>query len=164
MTTAQILLRNGGWGDLGKKGYHAAALTYDANLTMPDPRFKGWRIIPGMGNSCNQVENFWGFSMAAEVDRDPKFAGWLRFMNRLANGNMDFEKGPNYHDHTNATPHAMYYLPYVPENPRPLETTFFPTYGVAFHSHFNTKNETGLLPKQAILRRTPYFVVKIHVA
>ena len=141
----QNVLRNRGLHDFGPELYHARFVTFLSELTMPDPRYKGWRIIPGMGNSCNQVENFWGFSMAAEVDRDAKFAGWLRFVNRLANDNMPLEKGPNYHDHVDATPHAMYYLPYVAENPQPLVTTFFPTYGVAFRSHFNTKSETGLL-------------------
>ena len=112
---------------------------------MPDPRFEGHRIIPGMGNSSNLVENVWGFSMAAEVDRDPAFAGWLRFMNRLCNGNVPLERGPNYHDHVNATPHALYYLPYVPEHPQPLATAFLPTYGVVFRHQFNTPNETALL-------------------
>ena len=142
---SQNVLRNRGVHDFGPEGYHAGFLRWLSNLSMPDPRHKGLRIIPGMGNSSNLVENVWGFSMAAEVDRDPKFAGWLRFMNRLANGDVPFEKGPNYHDHVNATPHAMYYLPYVPENPQPLVTAFMPTYGVAFRHHFNTPNETAML-------------------
>jgi hypothetical protein len=142
---SQNVLRNRGIHDFGPEGYHAGFLRWLSNLTMPDPRYRGLRIIPGMGNSSNLVENVWGFSMAAEVDRDPKFAGWLRFMNRLANGDVPFEKGPNYHDHVNATPHAMYYLPYVPENPQALVTAFMPTYGVAFRHRFNTPGETAML-------------------
>ena len=145
LNITQNVLRNRGIHDFGPEGYHAGFLRWVSHLTMPDPRYKGRRIIPGMGNSSNLVENVWGFSMAAEVDRDPKFAGWLRFMNRLANGDMPMEKGPNSHDHVNATPHAMYYLPYVPENPPPLATAFLPTYGVIFRHQFNTPNETAML-------------------
>ena len=103
-----------------------------------------------MGNSSNLVENVWGFSMAAQADHDAPFAGWLRFMNRLANNNMPLEKGPNYHDHVDATPHALYFLPYIPENREPLATTFLPTYGVAFRHQFNTPNETALLLRAGI--------------
>ena len=63
LSSAQILLRNGGWGDLAKQGHHAATLTYLANLTMPDARFAGWRIIPGMGNSGNTLEGIWGLGV-----------------------------------------------------------------------------------------------------
>lgn len=145
LNITQNVLRNRGIHDFGPEGYHAGFLRWVSHLTMADPRTKGWRIVPGMGNSSNQLENVWGFSMAAEVDRDPKFAGWLRFMNRLANNDMPLEKGPNGHDHVNATPHALYYLPYVPENPQPLATAFLPTYGVIFRHQFNTKNETAML-------------------
>jgi len=145
LNIAQNILRNRGVYDFGKDGYHARFLRWLGHLTMPDPRFEGRRILPGMGNSSNLVENVWGFSMAAHVDRDPRFAGWLRFMNRLANGNVPLERGPNAHDHVNATPHAMYFLPYAAENPQPLTTEFLPTYGVAFRHQFNTPNETAML-------------------
>lgn len=145
LNITQNILRNRGIYDFGKNGYHARFLRWLSHLSMADPRFAGHRIIPGMGNSSNLVENFWGFSMAAEVDRDPEFAGWLRFMNRLGNGNVPLEPGPNYHDNVHSTPHAMYFLPYLPENPQPLTTTFMPTYGVAFRHQFNTPNETAML-------------------
>jgi len=137
------ILRNRGVGDLAANGLHAATLRYLANLTMPDPRFGGLRIIPGMGNSCNQVENVWGFCMAAVEGRDKAFAGWLRFLNRLANGARPFEKSPNGHDKD--TPHALFYLPDIPEQPTPLKTEFFPAYGVTFRAHFDTPNETAML-------------------
>ena len=145
LNVTQNILRNRGIHDFGPEGYHAQFLRWLSHLSMPDPRYQGFRIIPGMGNSSNLVENFWGFSMAAQVDRDPRFAGWLRFMNRLGNGVMPLERGPNGHDHVNATPHAMYFLPYVPENPQPLATAFLPTYGVVFRHQFNTAHETAML-------------------
>lgn len=144
LNITQNVLRNRGVEDFSRLGYHAATLRYLANLTMPDPRFGGRRIIPGMGNSCNLPENVWGFSMAAVVGRDPKLAGWLRCLNRLANpASQSFEKGPNYHDKD--TPHAMFYLPDVPEEPVALKTRFFPAYGVVFRAHFGTGDETAAL-------------------
>ena len=144
LNITQNVLRNRGIVDFSEQGYHAATLRYLANLTMGDPRFGGRRILPGMGNSSNLPENVWGFSMAAVADRDPKLAGFLRSMNRLANPeHQSFEKGPNYHDKD--TPHAMYYLPDVPRRPTPLRTTFLPAYGVVFRAHFSGPGETALL-------------------
>jgi hypothetical protein len=145
LNISQNILRNRGFHNFGPDGYHGRFLQWLSHLSMADPREDGRRIIPGMGNSSNLVENVWGFSMAAQADHDAPFAGWLRFMNRLANHNMPLEKGPNYHDHVDATPHALYFLPYIPENREPLATTFLPTYGVAFRHQFNTLNETALL-------------------
>ena len=144
LNITQNVLRNRGMVDFSKLGYHAATLRYLANLTMADPRFGGRRIVPGMGNSCNLPENIWGFSMAAVVDRDAKFAGWLRYMNRLANPQTEsFEKCPNYHDKD--TPHALFYLPDVPERPQPMPTAIFPAYGVMFRNHFGSPDETAML-------------------
>ena len=143
LNITQNILRNRGVEDFSRIGHHARTLAYLANLTMPDPRFDGLRIIPGMGNSCNQVENVWGFAMAAVADRDPAFAGRLRFINRLANRDRPLEPGPNSHDKN--VPHPLYYLPDVPENPEPLTTAFFPAYGVVFRAHFNTPAETAML-------------------
>lgn len=145
LNISQNILRNRGIFDFGPSGYHERFLRWLAYLTMPDPRHKGLRILPGMGNSSNLIENVWGFSMAAEVDRDPAFAGWLRWMNRKANGNMPLDRGPNYHDQPGATPHALYYFPDVTENRQPQGTVFLPTYGVVFRHQFNTPNETALL-------------------
>ncbi len=142
LNITQNVLRNRGVVDFSRYGWHAATLRYLANLTMPDRRFGGRRIIPGMGNSCNLPENVWGFSMAAVADRDGKLAGWFRYLNRLANPeSQSFEKGPNYHDKD--TPHAMFYLPDVPEHPAPLETSLYPAYGVMFRAHFGRSQETA---------------------
>ena len=111
LNISQNILRNRGFHNFGPDGYHGRFLQWLSQLSMADPRDDGRRIIPGMGNSSNLVENVWGFSMAAQADHDAQFAGWLRFMNRLANDNMPLEKGPNYHDHVDATPHALYFLP-----------------------------------------------------
>ncbi|NQT88740.1 hypothetical protein HQ560_18380, partial [bacterium] len=143
LNITQNILRNRGVEDFSKLGYHGSTLRYLANLTVPDPRFDGLRIIPGMGNSTNLVENVWGFGMAAVADRDPKLAGWLRFINRLANRDRPLEPGPNSHDKN--VPHPLYYLPDIPENREPLQTAFFPAYGVVFRSHFGSPDETTLL-------------------
>jgi hypothetical protein len=90
---AQIVLRNCGIADLTAEGWHKAALTYDANLTMPDVRFKGWRILPGMGNSGNTLEGIFGISVAAFDQSDREFAGFLRAMHRLVSGNNRVKVG-----------------------------------------------------------------------
>ncbi|MHB9024254.1 MAG: hypothetical protein ACYC7E_08770 [Armatimonadota bacterium] len=145
LNITQNVLRNRGFYDFAPDGYQQQFVRWLSYLSMPDARWGGLRIIPGMGNSSNQFENFWGFTMAAQVKTDPEFAGWLRFMNRLANGNAKLEPGPNGHDNVKSTPHALYYLPYVPEKPLPMETVFMPTYGVAFRHRFNTPAETAML-------------------
>lgn len=145
LNISQNVLRNRGIYDFARDGYQAGFLRFLAHLSMADPRYENHRIVPGMGNSANHLDNHWGFSMAAQAATDPDFAGWLRLMNRLATGAMPLEPGPNYHDHVKSTPHALYYLPYIPENPQLLTTTFFPTYGVAFRHQLNTPNETAML-------------------
>ncbi len=145
LNVTQNILRNRGIHDFAPDGYQAAFINWLGHLTMADPRYRNLRIIPGMGNSSNLVENCWGFSMAAEAEYDEHLAGRLRFLNRLANAEWNFAKGPNYHDHCDATPHAFYYLPYIPEQTPEMRTTLIPTYGVAFRHRFNTPNETALL-------------------
>ena len=138
LTIAQVLLRNGGFGDLAALGYHGRVLEYNANLTMPDPRYKGWRILPGMGNSGNTLEGVWGMGVGVVEQADRSSAGFLRFMHRLASGNrrLTLGDGPDY---------SFFYLPDVPERPRALRTTYVPGYGVAFRAHFGSPLETALL-------------------
>jgi len=137
-TIAQIMLRNGGFGDLAKLGYHARALTYDANLTMPDPRYKGWRILPGMGNSGNTLEGVWGMGAGVMEQADPDMAGFFLYMHRLCSGNQRVSQGN--------TPEYSFFLPIdLPEKPRPLRTVFIPGYGVAFRSHYGSPLETAML-------------------
>jgi hypothetical protein len=148
LNITQIACRNRGVADFAATGRHAATLMYLANLTMADPRYDGRRIIPGMGNSANLLENVWGFCMAAVADGNPRVAGRFRYFNRLANRDVPMEKGPNYHDDTTA--HPMYYLPDIPEDHTPLKTTFMPVYGVAFRNHFGHPNETAMLFRAAM--------------
>jgi hypothetical protein len=133
------VLRNRGYDISAIRRNYKANLIFLANLTMPDPRYKGARIIPGMGNSSNLQESIWGISMATFAD-DPAFAGWLKYIFRLSGSKF----GPESTGVTSVG-HAMYYLPQIPENPQPLVTTFVPTYGVMFRNHFGTPNETALL-------------------
>jgi hypothetical protein len=65
-------------------GYTRRNLQYLANLTVPDPRCAGARIIPGMGNSSNLQESVWAVSVATFLHRDPAFAGWCKAMFRAA--------------------------------------------------------------------------------
>ena len=132
-------LRNRGYDIASLLPLTRANLIYLAHLTMPDPRWGGARIIPGMGNSENQQQSIWGISMALFAD-DPPFAGWLKYLFRLSGEII----GPEITDRS-CVGHAMYYLPGIDECPRPLTTTFLPTYGVVFRNHFATPNETAML-------------------
>lgn len=138
VSIAQLVLRNCGMGDLSAEGWHKAALTYDANLTMPDVRFKGWRILPGMGNSGNTLEGIFGIAMADFDQSDREFAGYLRYLHGLVSGNNRVSQGtePDY---------SFCFLPDIPERPRPLRTKFTPGYGVAFRAHYGSPDETAML-------------------
>ena len=132
-------LSNRGFDTRELKPYFKGKLTWLANLTMPDPRYHGARIIPGMGNSSNLQESIWGITMATFAD-DPKFAGWLKYIFELSGKRIATESTD-----VTCVGHAMYYLPDAQDTTQPLATTFLPTYGVAFRNHFNTPNETAML-------------------
>jgi hypothetical protein len=138
LNLAQLALRNCGFADLSAEGWHKAALLYDANLTMPDVRFKGWRIFPGMGNSGNTLEGIFGISVATFDRSDRALAGFLRYMHRLnsGNGRVSLGRDPDY---------SFCFLPDVPERPQTLRTAFIPGYGVAFRAHYGTPDETAML-------------------
>lgn len=113
---------------------------YLANLTMPDARYDGRRILPGMGNSQNCLESFYGFLIADAERLDKELAGRLQAVYRSA--------WPTEPLGTRASNHggmAFRYLPDVPVSPKPLTTTVFPTYGVTFRAHAGTPDETALL-------------------
>jgi hypothetical protein len=139
LALAQTIIRNSGWGDLSKEGWHAKALEYDANLTMPDVRYKGWRILPGMGNSGNTLEAVWGQAEGVMEASDKDEAGFFRYMHRLASGNERVSGG------NEGTGYTFMYLPDVPEKPRTLTTKFITGYGVAFRAHFGDPDETAML-------------------
>jgi hypothetical protein len=60
LNIAQNVLRHRGIADLTANGITRRNLEYMANLTVPDLRFGGARIIPGMGNSSNDPASGWG--------------------------------------------------------------------------------------------------------
>ncbi len=138
LSLAQMILRNGGFGDLAKLGYHTRTLEYDANLTMPDPRYKGFRILPGMGNSGNTLESLWGIGVGVTEQADRQAAGFFKWLHHAVSGNDRVSLG-------DAPVFSFSYLPDVPDAPRPLETTFITGYGVAFRSRFGTPDETAML-------------------
>ena len=135
-----MILRNTGYGDLAQLPFVPRFLEYFADLSMPDPRFGGKRIIPGMGNSGNLLESLWGIGMAPTETSPLKPAGFLKFMHGLAQGDMT---GSRWEERN--TGYALWYLPDVKEQPRELKTAYYPTYGVMFRHHFNTPGETALL-------------------
>ncbi len=140
LNVALNVLKNRGYDVKDLLPYLKANLIYMAHLSQADPRWKGLRILPGMGNSGNQSESMWGVAVTTFEDSDPKFAGWLSYINRLEGRKF----GP---ESTGVTfvGHAMYYLPDVPETVTPLGTTIMPTYGVSFRHQFATANETAML-------------------
>ena len=142
LDAAVNLLRNTGVADLTPLGYNAAVLRYTANLTMPDGRFDGRRIVPGMGNGSNRVETIFGFGMRAAGTQS---YGFLRKMHRLSVGDGGVARA-----RSNSPFYAFNYVPGEPDPNAKLETVFFPTYGVMFRNHFATKNETAMLFRAGI--------------
>jgi len=138
LVLAQIALRNARVADLSKEGWHKAALTYDAHLTLPEARTKGWRPFPGMGNSGITLEAVFGMSMSVFDSSDRDFAGFLRYMHGLNSGNNRVSQG-------NDPEFSFCYLPDIPEKPQVLKTAFIPGYGVAFRAHYGTPDETAML-------------------
>jgi len=138
LNIAQNILRHRGIADLTASGVTRRNLEYMANLTMPDARFGGARIIPGMGNSANTKEGAWGVSVATFVDHDLAFAGWCKTMFSVSKGSF----GPVANAFLG---HPMYYLPDVKDSPLEFKTVFMPAYGVAFRAHGGTPDETAML-------------------
>lgn len=152
------ILRNGGRADPDLENVIRRNLQYLANLTLPDPRFGGARILPGMGNGPNQRESVWGVSMALFAATDPEFAGWCRGM-FLASGGEFEVKDPIHGNPVNGgsahiTPyffigHPLHYLPDIPVVEPEFRTIFLPAYGVAFRAHASTggggAGETAML-------------------
>ncbi|MCL4205921.1 MAG: hypothetical protein KJ000_25845 [Pirellulaceae bacterium] len=112
LNIAQNVLRHRGIADLTANGITRRNLEYMANLTVPDPRFGGARIIPGMGNSSNDQDSVWGVSVATFADQDPAFAGWCKAMFKAAGGRFGpISTGVTF------VGHPMYYLPDVKDSP-----------------------------------------------
>ncbi len=139
LTAAHLVLKNSGFGDLAAEGWQARTLDYLAHLTMPDARFKGWRIIPGMGNSGNTLEGIFGMNVGVVEGADRAEAGFLKAMHGLVSGNRRTTHGGDQ------VALALGYLPDVPDTARPLGTAFIPGYGVVFRAHYGSPDETALL-------------------
>lgn len=135
---AVAIIRNTGGPDLGK--LVAPTARYLANLTMPDPRYDGFRCIPGMGNSGNMLDGYFAMVMADVEKTDAKLAGQLQ---TLYQHDWPTEPlGKRLYQHQGM---AFRYYPDVPANDLPLTTTVMPTYGVVFRAHYNTPEETAML-------------------
>jgi len=127
-------LRSAGGADF-TGGYQARVLRYTASLTVPDVRFNGLRIIPGMGNSGDIPESIFGVCMRSA---GPQMAGFLRMMHRLSVGPNGVARLP-----ANPPYFAFNFQPAVPEAKETLATMVMPTYGVIFRNHFGTPDETA---------------------
>jgi hypothetical protein len=138
LADAVTVIHNTGGADLARplleNGWHLA------NLSMPDPRYDGRRILPGMGNSGNALESFYGFLLTDAERLDPALAGQLQAIYRSAWPTEPL--GSNYLNHMGM---AFRYLPDVPASTQPLQSALFPTYGVTFRAHAGTARETAML-------------------
>jgi hypothetical protein len=144
LSTAQTILRNGGFVDYGPKGYQTRMLQYTADITMADPRYPGKRILPGMGDSGNTLEAMFGIGMGMVESCDAANAGFFSYMHGLNSINRLLSRGGSSADKKNPD-YSFLYLPDVREQARPLVTTYIPGYGVAFRAHSGTAEETALL-------------------
>ena len=113
---------------------------YLANITMPDPRYDGRRILPGMGNSGNFLDGCYGFLIAAAERLKPELAPHLHTAQKQA-----WPTEPISTLWGNNISMAFRYLTDVPESKQPLVTTVLPTYGVVFRAHAGTPDETAML-------------------
>lgn len=138
LSDAVTVIHNTGGPDLARKLLDNGR--YLATMTMPDARFDGRRILPGMGNSGNFLDSCYGF-LIADADRlDKDTAGLLQAVYRRAWPTEPL--GSRWGNHMGM---AFRYLPDVPESRAPLTTTVFPTYGVMFRAHYDTPGETAML-------------------
>ncbi len=140
---AIAIIHNTGGPDLGLP--QARSVGYFAHLSMADARFNGRRIIPGMGNGGNTLESLFGATLATVVRALPELAPLAQRLHRAAWPTQQLAGTP-----ATGIAAAFQYRPDVPETPATLETTFMPTYGVAFRNHFGTPDETALLFRAGI--------------
>jgi hypothetical protein len=140
---ATTIIRNTGGPDLSS--YIAPNIRYLANLTMPDPRVDGRRIIPGMGNSSNLLESIFGVTLNTVEKADPVLAGQMKALHLRC-----WPTDPVANLLANHPEKAFRYLPDVPAKEMPLTTTIIPTYGVMFRAHYGSPDETGLLFRTGI--------------
>jgi hypothetical protein len=135
---AVTIIHNTGGPDFAS--YIAANVRYLANLSMPDPRIDGRRMLPGMGNSGNMLESIFGITLATTERSDKELAGQMAMLHQRV-----WPTEPVAGLLANHPEKAFRYLPDIPEKNIPLTTTIMPAYGVVFRAHFGSPNETGML-------------------
>ncbi|MHB9130605.1 MAG: hypothetical protein ACYDBB_05870 [Armatimonadota bacterium] len=140
---AVTIIHNTGGPDFAP--YVAANVRYLANLTMPDARLDGRRIIPGMGNSSNILESIFGITLNTVERADPKLAAQMQMIHK-SNYPIEPVAGILY----NHRGQVFRYLPDIPQQNAALTTTIMPTYGVVFRAHFGSPDETGMLFRTGI--------------
>ncbi len=141
---AQTIIRNTGGPDFAAR--QASGLHYLAQLTVPDARFNGLRIVPGMGNSANVLEGIFGSTLATVMRGNPSDAPLMQRMHRASWPNTPVGSIPPY----NCGWFGFQYRPDVPETPADLRTVVLPTYGVVFRNRFGAADETVLLFRAGI--------------
>ncbi|MCL1856889.1 MAG: hypothetical protein FWF84_04515, partial [Kiritimatiellaeota bacterium] len=136
------IIKNTGGPDLAPQ--QARSLGYYANMTVPDARFNGRRIIPGMGNSGNILESIFGSTLATVERAMPEQAPLMQRLHRLA-----WPTQPLSPTLYNSRWFAWQYRPDIPEGGT-LSTVFMPTYGVVFRNKFGEPDETAMLFRAGI--------------
>ncbi len=142
---AVTIIHNTGGPDFAS--YVAANVGYLANLTMPDARVDGRRIIPGMGNSSDMLESIFGVTLNSVERADPKLAARMLALEQQC---YTTEPLVNLLNNDGNATFAFNFRPdLVPQNPG-LTTTIIPTYGVVFRAHYGSPDETALLLRAGI--------------
>ncbi|MBA3685389.1 MAG: hypothetical protein H0W72_09125 [Planctomycetes bacterium] len=135
---AAMIIRNTGGPD------HSAPITkaiaYLANLTMPDARYDGWRILPGMGNGANKCETLFGLFAADAARVNADLGGQFMMLHQRC-----WPQVPLGRREMNHPGMAFRYDPSLAEKAVPLTSTVLPTYGVVFRNRFGTPDETSML-------------------
>jgi transcriptional regulator CtsR len=144
LTTAQTILRNGGFLDYGPKGYQTRMLQYTADITMPDPRYPNKRILPGMGDSGNTLEGMFGIGMGVVESSDTANAQFFSYMHGLNGINQVVSRSGSTGDTKNPD-FSFFYMNDVGSQSRELVTSYIPGYGVTFRGHYGNANETAMI-------------------
>jgi hypothetical protein len=142
---ALTIIHNTGGPDFAP--YVAANVTYLANLTMPDARVDGRRLIPGMGNSSNVLESIFGVTLNSVERANPALAAKMQFIEKQCYANEPLANLVN-NDGNYGT--VWNYRPDIAPKDAGLTTTFLPTYGVVFRAHYGSPDETAMLFRAGI--------------
>lgn len=142
LSTAQVILRNGGVFDYGPKGYWARLLQYNADITMRDPRYAGKRIFPGIADGGNTLEAMFGIGQGVVESSDPASAKFFSYMHGLVGIHGILSRSNNFG--SDNPDFSFLYMNDVGIEYRDLTTTYIPGFGVSFRAHSNSPDETAL--------------------